>query len=78
MAIKRICECILRDERSVLPISSLMEGEYGLSDIVLSMPAIVTAAGVEQIVPLSLDAKEQKLLEQSASALREVLLSIEL
>lgn len=78
MAVKRICECIVRDERSVLPVSSLMQGEYGLHDIVLSMPAIVSAAGVEQIVPLALDEEEQQLLQESAQALHEVLASIEL
>ena len=41
MSVKRICECIIRNERSILPISSMMPGEYGISGISLSMPAIV-------------------------------------
>ena len=41
MAVKRICEAIVRNEKSILPVSSLMTGEYGLNDVVLSIPAVV-------------------------------------
>ena len=47
MSVKRICECIMRDEKSILPISSMMHGEYGISDICLSMPTVVGREGVE-------------------------------
>lgn len=73
MAIRRICASIVRNERSVLPVSSMMHGQYGLDDIVLSMPAIVDSQGVERIVPLSLDKEETERLRESAGALREVM-----
>lgn len=72
MAVKRICEAIIRDEKSVLPISSMMHGEYGLADVVLSMPAIVGENGVEHVVPVSLDEEEQKRLWNSAQVLKEI------
>lgn len=72
MAVKRICEAIIRDEKSVLPISSMMRGEYGLTDVVLSMPAIVGENGVEHVVPVSLDEDEQKRLWDSAQVLKEI------
>lgn len=72
MAVKRICEAIIRDEKSVLPISSMMCGEYGLTDVVLSMPAIVGENGVEHVVPVSLDEDEQKRLWDSAQVLKEI------
>ena len=72
MATKRICEAIVRDEKSVLPISSMMHGEYGLTDVVLSMPAIVGENGVEHVVPVSLDEEEQKRLWNSAQVLKEI------
>lgn len=72
MAVKRICEAIIRDEKSVLPISSMMHGEYGLTDVVLSMPAIVGEDGVEHVVPVSLDEEEQKRLWDSAQVLKEI------
>ena len=45
MSVKRICECIVRNERSILPVSAMMHGEYGIEDITLSMPAIVGIGG---------------------------------
>ena len=47
MSVKRICECIIRNERSILPISSMMHGEYGISGIALSRPAIVALHVIE-------------------------------
>ena len=55
MSVKRICECIMRDEKSILPISSMMHGEYGISDICLSMPTVVGREGVETRVPIQLN-----------------------
>lgn len=72
MAVKRICECIIRDEKSILPISSMMRGMYGMEDIVISMPAIVGKDGVEDVIPISLDEEEQAQLKKSAGVLREM------
>ena len=73
MSVKRICEVILRDEKSILPVSSLMYGEYGISDVALSMPAIVGKNGVETRVPIPLSMDELERLQRSASMLRDVL-----
>ena len=54
MSVKRICESIVRDEKSILPVSSVMHGNYGIDGIALSMPAIVGSDGVENHVPISL------------------------
>ncbi len=67
--VTRICEAILRDERSVLIVSTLMTGQYGLRDVSLSTPCIVGSCGVEAVLELRLDAAEQKALETSASIL---------
>lgn len=72
MAVKRICECIIRDEKSILPISSMMRGMYGMEDIVISMPAIVGKDGVEDVIPISLDEEEQAQLKKSAGVLRKM------
>ena len=58
MSVKRICECIVRNERSILPVSAMMHGEYGIEDITLSMPAIVGIGGVETHVPIALSEEE--------------------
>ncbi len=73
MAVKRICEVILRDEKSILPISTLMEGAYGIRDVVLSMPSIVGKDGVEMQVPIALSEQELKSLQESADLLKEVI-----
>lgn len=77
MVIKRICQAIVRDEKSIFPISSRMHGLYGLDDVVLSMPAIVGANGVETIIPISLDEKEVERLHESANTLREIMNGLE-
>lgn len=73
MAVKRICEAIIRDEKSILPISSIMHGEFGIDDVVLSMPSIVGANGIETKVPISLSDEEKVNLKKSADTLRSIL-----
>lgn len=72
-SVRRICEAIVRDEKSILPISSMMHGEYGIYNIALSMPAIVGRNGIETQVPIDLNEEETQKLQQSANALRNVL-----
>ena len=72
MSVKRICECIVRNERSILPVSAMMHGEYGIEDITLSMPAIVGIGGVETHVPVALSEEEAEKLVESAKKLKEV------
>jgi L-lactate dehydrogenase len=68
--VTRICEAILRDERSVLIVSTLMTGQYGLHDVALSTPCIVGCRGVESVIELHLNGAEQKALEASAAILQ--------
>lgn len=72
MSVKRICECIVRNERSILPVSAMMHGEYGIEDITLSMPAIVGIGGVETHVTIALSEEEAEKLVESAKKLKEV------
>ena len=72
MSVRRLCEAIMRDERRILPVSSLMVGEYGLSDICISLPTVVSRDGVECRVPISLDDEEAAALAASADALKRV------
>lgn len=73
MSVKRICEAIVRDEKSILPISSIQHNNYGISDVALSMPAIVGRDGVECTVPYELSKKEVEALQESAKTLKEVI-----
>lgn len=78
MSVKRICEAIVRDEKSILPISSLIEDQYGIHNVVLSMPAIVGKNGLETQLPIILNEEEQKRLQESAETLRAVIESLDL
>ena len=72
MAVKRICEAIVRNEKSILPVSSLMTGEYGLNDVVLSIPSVVGENGVEKVVPIGLSDDEMAELKKSADILKDI------
>jgi L-lactate dehydrogenase len=73
MSVKRICEAIVRDEKSILPVSSIQKGNYGIDGVALSMPAIVGKHGVESGVPIELNKKEQDDLQKSAETLKGVI-----
>ena len=78
MSVKRICESIVRDEKSILPVSSVMHGNYGIDGIALSMPAIGGSDGVENHVPIYLNEKEIESLRHSAETIREIVSGLDL
>lgn len=78
MAVNRIAQSIIRDQHSVLPISVLMNGEYALDDVCLSIPAIVGKNGLEKTLEIPLSQKEKDALEISAMQLKEVIRHIHL
>jgi L-lactate dehydrogenase len=76
LAVASIVESILRDQHSILPVSSLMQGQYGLEDVCLSLPAVVGRDGVVQVLELPLDGEELAGLRRSAGVLQEVARSV--
>ena len=73
MSVRRICEAIIRDEKSILPISSIQHGDFGIDGVALSMPAIVGRNGVEGSVPIRLSEEEKNALQASGNTLQQVL-----
>ena len=73
MTVRRICTAIMRDEECVLPVSSLMVGEYGLNDICISMPTVVGRNGVVTRIPVNITEEESALLHESADALHKIM-----
>jgi L-lactate dehydrogenase len=69
----RIVQAILRDQHTVLSVSSLIRDYYGISDVYLSLPTVIGRHGVERIVPLGLSADEAAGLRRSAGLLRETI-----
>ena len=78
MAIRRIAYAIVRDEHSVLPVSSILHGEYGLNDICMSIPALVGRKGVETVLDIQLSPEEEEKLLHSAGTLKEVIGGLDL
>ena len=74
----RIVEAILRDQNTVLSVSSLVDDRYGISDVCLSLPTIVNRRGVERVLHLELSPEEVAGLRRSAGVLRETLDGLEL
>ena len=72
LAVERIVEAIVRDEHSILTVSSMLDGQYGIDDVCLSLPTIVNSKGIGTILNIPLDNNEIDLLHKSANALKEV------
>lgn len=73
LAIRRIVESIVRDENSVLTVSSLMEGQYEVEDVCLSLPSVVNRRGRERILDLPLSDEEREAFRHSALTIKQVL-----
>lgn len=67
----RIVEAVLQDERSILPVSSVLHGYRGIDGVALSVPSIVGAGGVQRVLDTHLDDREAELLQHSAQTLAE-------
>ncbi len=72
-ALLRIIEAIVRDQRTVLSVSSLVDGAYGIRDVCLSLPSVTGRGGIEQVLPLSLSPEEESALRRSADVVRSAL-----
>jgi len=73
MSVRRICEAVIRDEKSILPVSRMLHGEYGLDGMALSLPAIVGKDGVEAPIPAKLSDEELAALIKSGETLKAIL-----
>ncbi len=73
LAIRRIVEAVLRDEQSILTLSSLFSGENGITDIYMAMPCVVGKTGIQRILPIPLDEDERANLKKSAEILKKMI-----
>ncbi len=78
IAIRDVIHAVLLNKKSLLPISSLVQGAYEIRDACLSVPSVVGSKGVEQHVEIKLWPKEQMALQQSARALKETLAKVKM
>jgi len=77
LSLVKITRAILRDENSILPVSTLITDYYGISDVCISIPSIVNMKGLEQYVRLDLSEEEEELFKHSANTLKGFIRGIE-
>lgn len=73
MAVGRIAESIVKDQQAVLPVSVVLEGQYGLDGLCLSVPAIVGRDGVEEVLEIPLSDSEKRALRGSAEQMKRAI-----
>jgi malate dehydrogenase len=71
-AVSALVQSIACDSRKMFPCSSLLDGEYGLDDICIGVPAIIGRNGIERLVEIELDDAEKANMEDSAAAVRKM------
>lgn len=76
LALVRISEAVLRNENSVLTVSTLLQGEYNINDVCVSVPCVVGDSGIRQVIQGPLNPQEQQGLENSAATVRKAFDSI--
>jgi len=76
VAVAKIVECIAGDENSILTVSSVFDGQYGISDVALSVPTKVGGDGIEKILEVPFSRDEMKGLRDSSSTLKEMIKEI--
>lgn len=72
MSVSHIVQAIMRDEHAIMPVSTILHGQYGLEDVCLSVPATVGASGIQGIVEVPLSQPEWADLHASAAHLTQI------
>jgi L-lactate dehydrogenase len=73
LSVSRIIEGIFRNEKSIFTVSSYIDGFYGISNVCLSLPAVITRNGIREILPIKLSDDEQQQLSRSADVLKDTI-----
>jgi malate dehydrogenase len=69
-AIASMLESIVRDRKSLTPVSALLEGEYGASNVCLGVPAVLGSSGIEKIIELELDSSEREIFDRGVASVK--------
>ncbi len=72
-AAAQMVEAVVKDEKRIFPCCALLKGQYGLDNIFLGVPVKLGRRGIEQIITLQLNEEENKLVQASAAAVKEVM-----
>ena len=72
-AVATMIESMSKDKKMVIPVSAYVEGQYGVSDLCIGVPAVIGAAGIEKIVELKLDSLEQDVFNKGVASVKEAI-----
>ncbi|MBO8137926.1 MAG: hypothetical protein H0Z40_07300 [Desulfotomaculum sp.] len=72
LAAKRICKSIFRNENSILTVSGLLSGQYGISNVCMSLPCIINRKGRVGVLPVNVSPGEKEALHKSAQVLGSI------
>ena len=77
-AVATMLESAIRDKKLVIPVSALLEGEYGVSDLCIGVPTVIGAGGVERVIELKLDSFEQDIFDKGVTSVKEAIKALPL
>ncbi len=77
-AVATMIESVAKDKKLVIPVSAYLQGEYGVSDICIGVPAVIGAGGIERIIELKLDSFEQEVFNKGVSSVTEAIKALPL
>jgi malate dehydrogenase len=77
-AVATMIESMAKDKKMVIPVSAYLDGQYGVSDLCIGVPAVIGAGGVEKIVELKLDGFEQDVFSKGVASVREAIKALPL
>jgi malate dehydrogenase len=75
-AIATIAEAIIRDKKSVIPVSTFLDGEYGAHNLCIGVPAVIGSNGLDKIIELRLNDYEKKIFNKGVLDVKEAIESI--
>jgi len=73
LALVRITQGVINDEKAILPVSSLVEDYLGINDVYSSLPAVIDKEGVREVLKIELDPQEEQAFKNSANAIKRVI-----
>jgi L-lactate dehydrogenase len=78
LALEKIVDTVIRNNNSILPVSTLIDDYYEINDVCLGIPAMVNNKGIDRILKIKLSEEEQNNLKQSAKALKGVIKKVKI
>lgn len=75
-AVSTMVQSIVKNKRTILPVSALLQGEYGYSDVCIGVPCVIGSNGIEKIIEIKLNDAERKVFDQGVRSVKNAIKSI--